>query len=248
MNFLTSKTGYRLAYHFHEGDQSKPVVVFLGGFKSDMTGSKATFLDRWTQENNIGFIRFDYSGHGASEGDFEDGTIGGWTDDALSIIDIIGAERPLILVGSSMGGWIALLCALKRPSRIKALIGIAAAPDFTQEIASDFEAQGLTETLEKDGKVVIPSDYDEPYIFTKKLLEDGAQYCLLDKAIAITCPVRLLQGQQDSSVPWEKALRIADALESTHVTITLIKDGDHGLSRPKDLRLLRESIEKEIQA
>ena len=218
--------GVELAFARHEG--ARPTVVFLPGFHSDMTGDKATALAGFCAGREQAMLRFDYSGHGASGGRFEDGTIGRWTDDALAVIDQ-QSEGPLILVGSSMGGWIALLVALARTDRIAALVGIAAAPDFTEApmwSAMSFEQRAA---LMRDGVIHRPSQYGEPTPITRAL-------------IALDCPVRLLHGQDDPDVPWEMALRIAETVTSEDIQVTLVKDGDHRLSRPQDLALLRRTL------
>ena len=231
--------GVELAWARQEG--RGPTVVFLPGFRSDMTGDKATALAAFCAERGQAMLRFDYSGHGASGGRFEDGTIGRWTDDALAVIDRL-TEGPLVLVGSSMGGWIALLAALARPDRVAALIGIAAAPDFTEALmwqAMTFEQRA---TLMRDGVLHRPSQYGEPYPITRALIEDGRTRLLLNAPIALDCPVRLLHGQEDPDVPWELALRIAERVTSRDVQVILVKDGDHRLSRPQDLALLRRTL------
>ena len=230
--------GVELAWERSAGAQ--PTVVFLPGFRSDMTGEKATMLAAHCAERGQAMLRFDYSGHGSSGGRFEDGTIGVWKRDTLAVIDL--TEGPLILVGSSMGGWIALLAALERRERVAGLIGIAAAPDFTETLmweAMTFEQRA---TLMRDGVLHVPSQYGEPTPITRALIEDGRRHLLLDSPIALDCPVRLLHGQRDADVPWELALRIAEDLTSDDVRVVLVKDGDHRLSRPQDLVLLRETL------
>ena len=182
-------------------------------------------------------LHFDYSGHGASGGAFEDGTIGIWAKDALCAIDRLTAGR-LVLVGSSMGGWIALLTALARPARVGALIGIAAAPDFTERLMWGAMSPAERQTLVSEGVLHVGSEYGGPYPITRGLIEDGRRHLLLDAPIALGCPVRLLHGQRDADVPWETALTIARQVESPDVRVTLVKDGDHRLSRPQDLALL----------
>ncbi len=218
-----------------------PTVVFLPGFRSDMTGDKATALAAFCAANGVGLLRFDYSGHGASSGAFTDGTIGAWTADTLAAIDALTTGR-LILVGSSMGGWIALLTALARPDRVAALVGIAAAPDFTQRLLWQSMAPSEQAMLRREGVIHVPSQYGAPTPITLKLIEDGANHLLLDGPIPINCPVRLLHGQSDPDVPWELALRIAERVQSPDTQVTLVKDGDHRLSRPQDLALLRETV------
>jgi pimeloyl-ACP methyl ester carboxylesterase len=227
--------GVELAFARQDG--TNPTIVFLPGFRSDMTGDKATALAAFCAERGQAMLRFDYSGHGASGGRFEDGSIGSWTDDALAVIDQ-QTEGPLILVGSSMGGWIALLAALARRERIDALIGIAAAPDFTEVLmwqAMTFEQRA---TIMRDGVLPRPTEYGEPYPITRRLIEDGRNHLLLNDPILLDCPVRLLHGQCDPDVPSDLSLRIAEQLTSTDVHVVLVKAGDHRLSRPQDLALL----------
>src|SRR5215472_5871360 len=236
---LDRSDGVELAWARQAG--SSPTVVFLPGFRSDMTGDKATALAAFCGERGQALLRFDYSGHGASGGRFEDGTIGGWTDDALAVIDRL-TEGPLVLVGASMGGWIALLAAIARPDRVAALIGIAAAPDFTEALiwqAMSFEQRA---TLMRNGILEQPSRYGDPDPITRALIEDGRTRLLLNAPIALDCPVRLLHGQDDPDVPWEMALRIAEQVTSRDVQVMLVKDGDHRLSRPQDLALLRRTL------
>jgi pimeloyl-ACP methyl ester carboxylesterase len=217
-------------------DGRSPTVVFLPGFRSDMTGDKATALAALCAARGNAMLRFDYSGHGSSGGRFEDGTIGIWTQDALTAIDHL-TEGPLVLAGSSMGGWIAMLCALARRDRIAALVGIAAAPDFTETLVAMLSFQQRAKLM-REGMVHLASQYGDPTPITRALIEDGRNHLLLDTPIALDCPVRLLQGQADPDVPWELALRIATRITSADVHVTLVKDGDHRLSRPQDLALL----------
>ena len=219
----------------------EPTAVFLPGYKSDMTGTKALETEAFCLSHGLSCLRLDYSGHGASGGRFEDGTIGRWTEDALFLIDRLTAG-PLVLVGSSMGGWIALLAALARSERVVGLIGIAAAPDFTEELMWEAMTPAEQGALLRDGVLPVPSQYGEPYKVTKALIEDGRARRLLQGPIPLACPVRLLQGQRDPDVPWKTALRIAERIEAPDVLVTLIKDGDHRLSRPQDLHLLRAAI------
>lgn len=240
---LTRSDGASIAYHKISGDKSgsvQPGVVFLGGFMSDMTGSKAQALEEHCRARGLGFVRFDYLGHGQSSGDFAEGTIGRWAEDAVAVLDEL-TEGPQILVGSSMGGWIMLLTALARPERIAGLIGIAAAPDFTEDLMwAGFTEEQRQQVLNK-GRFEQPSEYgDDPYIITKALIEDGREHLLLRAPLPIRCPVRLLQGMRDDDVPWKTALRITEVLESEDVEVTLVKKGDHRLSEPEDLeRLMR---------
>jgi len=218
-----------------------PGVVFLGGFNSDMTGSKAAFLAAWCDARGQAFLRFDYSGHGTSEGRFEDGTIGRWAEDAASVIAAL-TEGPQILIGSSMGGWIALLLAARRKLPLHALIGIAPAPDFTEDLMWAEFPPAIREMIIRDGVWHRPSEYGAPYPITRALIEDGRNQLLLRGPIALECPLRILQGQQDPDVPWRHALRIAEAVTGGDVRVTLIKDGDHRLSRQVDLALLAETL------
>jgi pimeloyl-ACP methyl ester carboxylesterase len=231
--------GVKLAWARQDGRH--PTVVFLPGFRSDMTGEKASMLAAFCAARGQAMLRFDYSGHGASGGRFEDGTIGRWKDDALAVIDR-QSGGPLVLVGSSMGGWIALLAALARKHRTVGLIGIAPAPDFTEALM--WEAMTLEEraTLMRDGVLHVPSEYGEPYPITRALIEDGRNHLLLNAPIALDCAVRLLHGQRDPDVPWETSLRIAERLAGPDAQVTLVKDGDHRLSRPEDLALLRRIL------
>ena len=231
--------GVELAYAKTEG--ASPTLVFLPGFMSDMTGEKATMLAAHAASLGHATLRLDYAGHGASGGQFIYGTIGSWTGDVLFLIDRL-TEGPIVLVGSSMGGWIALLVALARPDRVAALVGIAAAPDFTETLIWTPLAEEARETLRREGMLRRPSDYGGEQVITWGLVEDGRRHLLLGAPIAIGCPVRLLQGQRDPDVPWETALRLAETLESGDVRVVLVKDGDHRLSRPQDLDLLRREV------
>jgi pimeloyl-ACP methyl ester carboxylesterase len=232
---LIQDTGIELAWRRIDG--RAPTVVFLPGFNSDMTGSKATALAAYCAASGQAFLRFDYSGHGASGGRFIDGTIGRWTKDSLAVIDQL-TEQDIILVGSSMGGWIGLLVALARPERVRGLLGIAAAPDFTETLMWDAMLPAEQAALMRDGLMMIPSQYGDPTPITRALIEDGRTHKLLHAPIALDCPVRLLHGQNDPDVPWQTALRLAEQLASADVQVMLIKDGDHRLSRPADLALL----------
>ncbi|WP_137176723.1 carboxylesterase [Roseomonas sp. AR75] len=240
---MTEETGRvesRLAYAKLRG--SGPGVVFLPGFRSDMQGSKAIALREHCAASGRALLRLDYSGHGTSDGRFEDGTIGQWAADAIAVFDAC-TEGPQILVGSSMGGWIALLLARARAERIAGIIGIAPAPDFTSELMwPGFTDAQRDEVIER-GVLHLPSQYGEPTPITRALIEDGRQHRVLDARIPLACPVRILQGMRDPDVPWQHALRLVDALDSEDVRLHLIKDGDHRLSRPEDLRLLAETLD-----
>jgi pimeloyl-ACP methyl ester carboxylesterase len=232
--------GASIAYRRRSG--KSPTVVFLGGFMSDMSGSKASALDAFCAVRGQAFLRFDYSGHGESEGSFVDGTIGVWLDDALLAIDR-QSTGPLVLVGSSMGGWIALHVALARRERILALVGIAAAPDFTEDLIwGEYDAAKRAALL-RDGVVQEASEYaSTPTPITRALIEDGRRRLLLRAPIAFDGPVRLLHGQRDPDVPWRRSLLLADRLTSSDVRVVLVKDGDHRLSRDEDLALLNATV------
>lgn len=219
-----------------------PEVVFLGGFMSDMMGRKAEALSEFCAGRGQGFLRFDHFAHGQSSGTMEDATVGGWVEDASRVLDRL-TEGPLVLVGSSMGGWVMLLTALARSNRIHGLIGLAAAPDFTEELVWNAYTPEEQAKLMREGKIVEPSPYTErPYVFTRALIEDGRRHLLLNGPIAIAAPVRLIHGMKDRDVPYKTALRLAEHLVSTDVTVTLIKDADHRLSRDEDLALIADTV------
>lgn len=224
-----------------------PTVLFLTGFRSDMTGAKALHLERHCATVGQAFVRFDYRGHGASGGRFEDGCIGDWRDDALAVLDEI-IEGPVVLVGSSMGGWIMLLVALARPERVQGLVGIAAAPDFTHDLIRPKLTAGDIRQLDRDGVLLAPSAYGEPTPITRRLLDDGDRHLVLPVPLPIRCPVHLLHGQLDPDVPWSTSLRLAACLESPAVTVELIKDGDHRLSREEDLRRVAAALDRVLEA
>lgn len=231
----------RLAWSRLPGRQ--PGVVFLPGFRSDMEGSKAIALRDHCAATGRAMLRFDYGGHGTSAGRFEDGTIGQWAADAIAVLDAL-TEGPQLLVGSSMGGWIALLVARARPARVAGLIGLAPAPDFTTELMwPAFNPSQRAEIME-NGVLHLPSQYGEPTPITRALIEDGGRHNLLGAPIPLRCPVRILQGMRDPDVPWRHALRLVDALEGDDVRLHLIKDGDHRLSRPEDLALLTQTLDQ----
>ena len=238
---LTRADGVRLAYRRLPGHG--PTVVFLGGFHSDMTGTKAEFLASWCAARGQAFLRLDYSGHGASGGRFEDGCIGEWAADAEAVIRH-ATEGPLVLVGSSMGGWISLLLAQRLRDRVRALVGIAAAPDFTEDLMWAQFPPDVRSTIERDGAWSRPSEYGGAYPITKKLIEDGRRHLVLRASIALDIPVQLLHGQRDPDVPWALSLRLAETIAGNDVRVFLVKDGDHRLSRPQDLATLARCIEE----
>jgi len=225
-----------------------PSLVWLGGFKSDMTGSKAQALADWAAEEGREFLRFDYFGHGTSSGDFASGTITRWREDVLAVLDEL-TSGPVILIGSSMGGWLACLAALARPERIAALVLIAPATDFTEKLMEPSLSPKAKADIARDGFWVRPSDYgDEGYPITKALLEDGRQWSILPGLVDISCPVRILQGGQDPDVPWDHALTLSQALKGPDIVFSLVRDGDHRLSRPQDLARLIATVRDAIEA
>ncbi len=232
-----SPEGRRLAFRRTAATGGGATLVWLCGFKSDMSGSKALAVEAWAKACGHGALLFDYSGHGASSGRFEDGTISAWREDALAAIDA-QTEGPLVLVGSSMGGWMALLAATARPERVKGLVLIAPAPDFTEKLMwPEFTPEQQAEIM-GEGFTLRPSDYGEPYPITRTLIEDGRQWSILDKDIPFAGPVRILQGMRDEDVPWGHALALAAALTTPDLVLHLIKDGDHRLSRDEDIARL----------
>jgi pimeloyl-ACP methyl ester carboxylesterase len=223
-----------------------PGVIFLTGFNSNMNGTKAMALEQFCRDRKQGFLRFDYSGHGESGGDFRDGTIGTWLQDSLDVFDQLTAG-PQILVGSSMGGWIALLLATQR-ERIAGLVGLAAAPDFVEDMWRGF-SKTQQEALIEHGAVERPSAYsDSPYVITRNLIEEGRQHLVLGGAIDAACPVRLIHGMADPDVPYQRSLQIAERLRGDDATVTLIKEGDHRLSRPQDLQRLYDAVSELSEA
>jgi len=234
---FTSPEGRRIAFRRAAAPAGGATFVWLSGFKSDMSGGKALAVEAWAKAAGHGALLFDYSGHGQSGGAFEDGTISDWRADALAAIDA-QTEGPLVLVGSSMGGWMALLAAMARPERVRGLVLVAPAPDFTEKLMwPDFTPEQQAEIM-GEGFTLRPSDYGEPYPITRALIEDGRQWSILDKDIPFGGPVRILQGMQDPDVPWGHALALAASLITPDLVLTLIKDGDHRLSRDEDIARL----------
>ena len=240
--YLPRPGGERLAFRRQEG--RGPTALWLGGFRSDMTGTKAQAIAAWAAQRDQGFLRFDYFAHGASSGDFAQGTISRWREDALAVIDQL-TEGPLILVGSSMGGWIACLVAAVRPERIASLVLIAPAPDFTEALMRPSLRPEALKALADQGVWTAPDNFGEGgYPITRLLLEDGARWSILRGPVPIRAPVRILQGGADTSVPWTHALELAQAIEGRDVVFSLIKDGDHRLSRPRDLERLIAALDE----
>lgn len=239
--FLERMDGGRLAWRRVEG--AGPAVVWLGGFRSDMAGTKAQAIADWALARGRGYVRFDYFGHGESEGDFALGTITRWRADALAVLDELTSGE-VVLVGSSMGGWLACLVAAVRAERIRALVLIAPAPDFTEKLMAPEMTAADRAALAETGVWLRPSDYGEPYPITRALLEDGGRWSILPGPVPVTAPVRILQGGADPDVPWRHALELANELTSDDVVFTLIKDGDHRLSRPQDLARLIAALDE----
>lgn len=236
-DFLTTPQGRRIAYHLSDG--TGPAVVFLGGFKSDMGGTKAVHLEQWARDAGRAFLRFDYSGHGESSGAFTDGCIGDWFDDACAALGLLAG--PLVLVGSSMGGWISLLVARHMPARIAGLVTIAAAPDFTE----DSMWAGFSDAQKAElaaGQVALPSDYGEPYIITRHLIEEGRQRLVLRDPLALNFPTRFLQGTADADVDMAVALRLLDHATGPDLRLTLVDGADHRFSDDRCLALITTSV------
>lgn len=239
-SILTREDGATIGYRRRDG--KLPCVVFLCGFNSDMSGAKAQALDAFCAAREQAFIRFDYFAHGVSSGDFADATVGRFLADTLAVIDKL-AEGKLVLVGSSIGGWLMLLTALARPERIKALIGIGAAPDATEDLMWQRFPFDLREEIITKGAARVPSRYgEEGYLITRKLIEEARTHLVMRAPLAIDRPVRLLHGMMDPDVPYETSLALADRLSGNDVQVTLVKDGDHRLSRPADTDLLLSTL------
>ena len=244
---MTAKTlkcpdGTEIAYHKTEGSQ--PGVIFCGGFRSDMNGSKALALEAFCKERGQQFIRFDYFGHGESSGAFVEGTIGRWADNVVTVIDALTGNSPQILVGSSMGGWLMLLATLKRPKNVAGLLGIAAAPDFTELLMWDKFTPQQQETLREKGVIELPNCYDdeEPYKITLNLIAESGEHLVLDDIINIHCPVRLVHGMKDEDVPWEFSMTLNEKLASKQVSTLLVDDGDHRMSSERNIRAISKQL------
>jgi len=237
-DFIDTPEGRRIGYVHSAGDG--PGVVFLGGFASDMTGTKATHLEAWAQARGRAFLRFDYSGHGVSSGDFADGCIGDWAADAEAVLDAL-TDGPQVLVGSSMGGWIALLLARARPDRVAGLVTIAAAPDFTDDLWAGLDDAGRAR-LAAEGAIALPSDYGAPLPVTRRMIEDGRARRVFDAPLPLPFPVRFLQGTADVEVGVAKALRLLDHAAGGDMRLTLVKGADHRFSDPACLALIEAAI------
>jgi pimeloyl-ACP methyl ester carboxylesterase len=232
--------GVELAFQWHPGHS--PAVVFLPGFASDMGGTKATILHEACAARGQAMLRLDYSGHGASGGKFQDGSIGVWTEDAALIIESVTGNAPVLLIGSSMGGWVCLLLAQRLAARLAAILLIAPAPDFTASLIEPNLAPAQRAALAEHGFFDPPSEYGPPAPITQKLLDDGRDHLLLTGPIDITCPVRILHGMNDPEIPWRHSLKLAECLKTPDVRLIFVKDGDHRLSRDEDLSLLTQTL------
>lgn len=241
--YLTTKEGRAIAYRRRRG--AAPGVVFLGGFKSDMEGTKAVHLDAWAGRAGRAFLRFDYSGHGQSSGAFADGTVGDWAGDAMAAVSGL-TEGPQVLVGSSMGGWISLLLARAMPERVAGLVTVAAAPDFTEDsMWAGFDA-AQRRALAETGQVALPSEYGDPYVITRRLIEDGRDRLVLRSPLDLPFPVRFLQGTADRDVEMAVALRLLDHAKGPDMRLTLVAGADHRFSDPDCLALIVASVEEVI--
>ncbi len=218
-----------------------PLVMFCGGYRSDMNGTKAQYLEQQCAVRGQGYLRFDYSGHGASDGKFEDGTIGCWLEDGVDILDHIAAA-PVLVVGSSMGGWIALLLARARAGTVQGVLGIAAAPDFSEDLFAGLRPEQQEEMM-NTGHVSVPNDYsDEPYYYSRDFYEEAKNHLLLNQRQSVDFPMRFIQGMQDKDVPWEMAANIQKNYVGADVDVIFVDDGDHRLSRPEDLELINREL------
>ena len=244
MPTLETPQGRTLAYDLTEGEG--PAVAFLGGFRSDKEGTKALHLEDWARRTGRAFLRFDYSGHGADAAAFEAGSIGDWRDDALAALDLL--EGPVVLVGSSMGGWISLLVARDRPEKVAGLVTIAAAPDFTEDsMWAGFDAAQRA-ALDRDGVVHLPSGYGDPYPITRRLIEEGRKTLVLRTPLHLPFPVRFLQGTADADVDQSVALRLLDHATGPDLRLTLVKGADHRFSDPACLALIERSVDDVLEA
>ncbi len=238
--YLETPQGRKIAYHKTEG--VGPCVVFLGGLKSDMDGTKAVHLEDWALATGRAFLRFDYSGHGLSSGEFTDGCIGDWAEDTAAALNAL-TDGPLLLVGSSMGGWQALLAAKRTPERIMGLVTIAAAPDFTEDSMWAGFDDTQKSALESEGQVALPSDYGEPYIITKRMIEDGREQLVLRDDLDLPFPTRFLQGTADADVDMSVALRLLEHASGADMRLTLVDGADHRFSDNACLALIEQSVE-----
>jgi pimeloyl-ACP methyl ester carboxylesterase len=244
MEYLQTGSGRRLAYRRSAG--RGPGIVFLGGLRSDMDGTKAVHLERWAKSRGSPYLRFDYSGHGRSEGVFEDGCVGDWAEDAAAALG--GLTRgPQVLIGSSLGGWIALLLARAMPERVAGLVGIAAAPDFTEDDMIPSLSDEEEMALRAEGRIERPSEYGEPLVITRRLLDDGRRQLVLRSPLPLPFPVRLLHGTADADVRLSVPMRLLDHAEGRDIRLTLVKGADHRFSSPAWLRLIEAAAEDVIR-
>lgn len=239
--YLETDAGRRLAYHKFSGRRTG--VVFLGGLRSDMTGSKALHLEAWARRSGREFLRFDYSGHGESSGVFTDGCIGDWAEDAMAAIDAL-TEGPQVIVGSSMGGWISLLMAKHRPDRVAGLVTIAAAPDFTENGYWKVWDADKRRALMEEGQVALPSEYGDAMVITRRMIEDGRDHLVLDAPLRIEVPVRMLQGTADVDVTMDVALGLLEHVEGADVRLELVKGADHRFSDEACLETITRAVEE----
>lgn len=243
--FMTTKHGRKIAYHSTDG--TGPGVVFLGGYSSDMTGSKAVFLEEWARIQGRAFLRFDYSGHGESSEEFIDGSIGDWAEDAQAAISEL-TNGPQILVGSSMGGWISCLMIKRIPEKVAGFVGIAAAPDFTEDSIWRWMDDAKKAEFAENGLIYMESDYEEPYPITRKLVEDGRNHLVLRDPLLFPFPVRLLHGTADTDVEMNVPLRLLDHAQGDDIRLNFVKDADHRFSDERCLGLICEAIESVTKA
>ncbi len=243
--FTTSqKRSIAYVRRYHSQPRSEVGVMFLAGFRSDMNGTKASFLEEWCLKSKYNFLKFDYSGHGQSSGSFESGCITDWCDDACAVLDEL-TEGPQILVGSSMGGWISLLLGRRRSARIVAFVGIASAPDFTENsMWANLDKSGRKE-LDSKGRIELASDYsDQPYVITKKLIEDGRSNLIMNRRLDAPYSVRLLQGMLDADVSFKTAIALSEHIEHGDVEVVLLKNADHQFSSPRCLDKIKSAIKE----
>lgn len=239
--FITKPTGSKLVYDHGVSNDSSCAVVFLPGFMSNRQGTKAQFLKEFCAEKKLEYVGIDYRGHGDSEGEFSELTLSDWVEDCLDVLETL--KKPLILVGSSMGGWIALRLQEMLRDKVKGLVLLAPAPDFTVRLRESFSKKQLQD-LEEKGFVSLDSGYEQPHVFTKKLLDDGEGNLVLERGLELGCPVEILQGKQDTSVPWREALELVESIKAPEITLTLLEEADHGLSRSEDLERLAKVVSR----
>lgn len=245
MQVLETAQGRQIAYHKHDG--AGPVVVFCGGLKSDMEGTKAIHLEQWCRARGQAFLRFDYSGHGQSSGNFEDGCIGDWHEDTLAVIDQL-TDGPVLVVGSSMGGWQSLLLARARPDRVVGLVTIAAAPDFTEDGWWAEFSDDQKNALARDGQIALPSDYMEPFIVTTRMIEDGRNHLVLRAPLELPMPARMLQGTDDTAVSVDVANKLLAHAQGDDIRLVLVKNADHRFSDEPCLTLIEQAVQDVMEA